>query len=222
MLKCWNVIFVTCLATLLFMIVCHISSAYVDHWNMLNIYCFHVYAQKSLVMIVCHAVMSCFHAVMSYCHAVICQLLILIIFYCINMIYFFMVTEIWRLIDIVVILFDILCHLWDIGCYWGVIVWYWLIIGFYRAYIFIDSDQYLVICMWNGLILYYIYCYWVILWYLGWSCRPLCWYWLLSKHIYFRFFPCSLLLCICSTILFAFIRNFAFELHGIYVRNPII
>ena len=63
---------------LLFMIVCHavmscchMSSAYVDHWDMLNNFCFHVYAQKSLFMIVCHAVMSC-------CHAVICQVLMLI------------------------------------------------------------------------------------------------------------------------------------------------
>ena len=47
---------------------CHISSAYVDHWDMLNNFCFHVYAQKSLFMIVCHAVMSCCHAVMSCCH----------------------------------------------------------------------------------------------------------------------------------------------------------
>ena len=68
MLKCWNVI----LATLLFMIVCHavmscchISSAYVDHWDMLINFCFHVYAQKSLFMIVCHSVMSCCH--MSTC-----------------------------------------------------------------------------------------------------------------------------------------------------------
>ena len=40
---------------------CHMSSAYVDHWDMLNNFCFHVYAQKSLFMIVCHAVMSCCH-----------------------------------------------------------------------------------------------------------------------------------------------------------------
>ena len=44
---------------------CHISSAYVDHWDMLNNFCFHVYAQKSLFMIVCHSVMSCCH--MSKC-----------------------------------------------------------------------------------------------------------------------------------------------------------
>jgi len=43
---------------------CHMSSAYVDHWDMLNNFCFHVYSQKSLFMIVCHAV--------------ICQLLMLI------------------------------------------------------------------------------------------------------------------------------------------------
>ena len=43
---------------------CHMSSAYVDHLDMLNNFCFHVYAQKPLFMIVCHAVM------MSYdiCH----------------------------------------------------------------------------------------------------------------------------------------------------------
>ena len=43
---------------------CHMSSAYVDHWDMLNNFCFHVYAQKSLFMIVCHAVMLSCHAVM--------------------------------------------------------------------------------------------------------------------------------------------------------------
>ena len=36
---------------------CHMSNAYVDHWDMLNNFCFHVYAQKSLFMIFCHAVM---------------------------------------------------------------------------------------------------------------------------------------------------------------------
>ena len=36
---------------------CHMSSAYVDHLDMLNKFCFHVYAHKSLFMIVCHAVM---------------------------------------------------------------------------------------------------------------------------------------------------------------------
>ena len=38
--KCWNAI-LSC---------CHMSSAYVDHWDMLNNFCFHVYAQKSLFM----------------------------------------------------------------------------------------------------------------------------------------------------------------------------
>ena len=37
-----------------------------DPWDMLNNFCFHVYAQKSLFMIVCHAVMSCFHAVICW------------------------------------------------------------------------------------------------------------------------------------------------------------
>ena len=27
---------------------CHMSNAYVDRWDMLNNFCFHVYAQKSL------------------------------------------------------------------------------------------------------------------------------------------------------------------------------
>ena len=73
------------------------SSDYVDHWDMLNNFCFHVYAQKLLFMIVCHAVMSCCHMSSAYvdhwdmlnnfcfhvyaqkslfmivCHAVICQ-----------------------------------------------------------------------------------------------------------------------------------------------------
>ena len=48
---------------------CHMSSDYVDHWDMLNNFCFHVYAQKLLFMIVCHAVMVSCHAVMlSCCH----------------------------------------------------------------------------------------------------------------------------------------------------------
>ena len=41
-------------------------------------FCFHVYVQKSLFRIVCHAVMSCCHAVMSCCHSFICQVLVLI------------------------------------------------------------------------------------------------------------------------------------------------
>ena len=45
---------------------CHMSSAYVDHWDMLNNFCFHVYAQKSVFMIVCHAVMSCCHMSSAY------------------------------------------------------------------------------------------------------------------------------------------------------------
>ena len=49
----------------------YMSSAYVDHCDMLNNVCFHVYAQKSLFMIVCHAVMSC-------CQVVICQVFMLI------------------------------------------------------------------------------------------------------------------------------------------------
>ena len=31
---------------------CHMSSAYVDHWDMVNNFCFHVYAQKSLFIII--------------------------------------------------------------------------------------------------------------------------------------------------------------------------
>ena len=29
-------------------VTCHMSNAYVDPWDMLNIFCFHVYAQKAL------------------------------------------------------------------------------------------------------------------------------------------------------------------------------
>ena len=31
-------------------VTCHMSNAYVDPWEMLNNFCFHVYAQKSLVV----------------------------------------------------------------------------------------------------------------------------------------------------------------------------
>ena len=61
------------------MIVCHavksccdISSAYIDNGDMLNNFCFHVYAQKSLFMIVCHADMLMLMASRSdrlRCHA---------------------------------------------------------------------------------------------------------------------------------------------------------
>ena len=49
-------------------VTCLMSNAYVDPWDMLNNFCFHVYDQKSLFMIVCHAV--------------ICQVLMLIIVTC--------------------------------------------------------------------------------------------------------------------------------------------
>ena len=31
-------------------VTCHMSNAYVDRWDMLNNFCFHVYAQKSVFM----------------------------------------------------------------------------------------------------------------------------------------------------------------------------
>ena len=56
---------------------CHMSSVYVDHWDMLNNFCFHLYAQKSQFMIVCHAVMSWCHDVIWHMSYVKCIMLIL-------------------------------------------------------------------------------------------------------------------------------------------------
>ena len=55
-------------------VTCHMSNAYVDPWDMLNNFCFHVYAQKWVFVIMSHVTFRMSH--------VICKMLMLILGTC--------------------------------------------------------------------------------------------------------------------------------------------
>ena len=53
-------------------VTCNMSNAYDDHWDMLNNFCFHVYAQKWVFVIMsdvtCHIAYVTFHIAHATCH----------------------------------------------------------------------------------------------------------------------------------------------------------
>ena len=55
-------------------VTCHMSNAYVDSWDMLNNFCFDVYAQKWVFVTMSHVTFRMSHVTMRMSH-VICQML---------------------------------------------------------------------------------------------------------------------------------------------------
>ena len=97
-------------------VTCHISNAYVDSWYMLNNFCFDVFAQKWVFVIMSHVACHMSHVTCHMSH-VLCQMLMLILGTCWTIFVFMSMLKcrcLW--VKMAMIFFDLTFDLTTLSC----------------------------------------------------------------------------------------------------------